>query len=115
MTQIPDPKTITFSDLVAWISKQPADRPIDMSENLVNAPEMCGCVLVQYVRDNFGGLRLHAGFRGIGDYNTMQEYDCPECELLIIRLVHHNVKTYGEVQDYLTTHADLLKRNLFKV
>lgn len=87
-------KTITYTELTAWIRKQPLDRAINMSESTIAAE--CGCIMIQFAKDN--GIDCSSvGFTHF--YNApvvLSKLD--ECGRALIRKCFHiDTRTYADV------------------
>lgn len=87
-------KTIPYTELTAWIRKQPLDRAINMSESTITAE--CGCVMIQFAKDN----GIDCSSVGFTHFNNapvvLSKLD--ECGTALIRKCFHiDTRTYADV------------------
>ena len=112
--------TVTKEQLLEYITKQPNDRPINFVENFFDQTiDKCGCLMVQYARDNFPNPSEYYGC-GFSKWELLEKgwddeyevnltgailaddasitniflYSCPYISL-------QSCKTYGEIKQLL--------------
>lgn len=87
-------KTIPYTELTAWIRKQPLDRAINMSESTIAAE--CGCVMIQFAKDN--GIECkYVGFHSFFNKTKDDAMLDTQGSALIYRCMTADVQTYAEV------------------